>query len=416
MLSMSAFDSKKRTDFFGKSGLPFWDAYYEVNDQKIPYPYILYACLKWPYEKIREIQEASVLVAKVFDSVLKKIPAWSTSELKKWGFENAYFDLMKVKWDNFFCMRVGWAWYGKSLKLIEINSQTPSIWFEIEMANKLLAKQFGLKDPNPVSNDYLRKSLNQAIEKSIKQLPINRQKSPRVGFVAPNYYEDMDTIRWLSNYCKFDLEVLSIDSLDFTKKGNIPFSLKTGKAFDALMLWYPIEWLKDLKFGNGEPVWPVFLDGLLKKTFVFVHGIPAFFVQPKTILAYITENSGEIFKGELRKAKKYFTKTYLNPDKLGSKYFGKPFWGREGRGCFIVRDGIFTKSRYQENYYAGQKKVYQELLKLPKVKAGKNKMNLTYENWVYRVGEKLVSGSVGARGSDHLITDDHCYYLGIGVK
>jgi glutathionylspermidine synthase len=412
---MTPFISKERTQFLERSGLPFWNAYHQIGQKQIYYPYILNTCHKEEAAKIHKLQQASVKVAEIFNIVARRMRRWDVPELENWGFHKEYGDLLQVPWDYIFCMRVGWGWQGDQPKILEINSQTPSFWFELETGNRLFAQKFGLQDPTPGSDIFLRQSLNQAIATRLQELPEQRRLQPTVGFVSPNYWEDIDMLRWLASFCDYESDVLHIENLDFTKKTNIPFNRETGKLLDALIFWYPLEWLDDLTFASGEYVWSVFLDGLKRKSFVLVHGIPAFFAQSKAILAYITEHAKDLFVEEKSEAEQYFPKTYLSPDKLGGTYFAKPLWGREGRGSFIMKDGEMFRSRYQEDYYIQQQKVYQELLSLPKLQFEDKSLTVIYESWVYRVGDKFVPGGIGLRGSEHVITDDYCYFIPMGV-
>lgn len=411
----SEFKSAERTNFFEQSGLPFWDGYFKVGEKKLPYAYLLYECHRESKDRIAKIQEASVGVAKVFDKVASLIKQWSRDDLKRWGFSDSFYDLHQTEWDKVFCMRIGWAWQASNLKFMEINSEKPTFWIEPEMANGALAEHFGLQNPSPNSPTYLRRALNQAIDKSINTLAPERRINPKIGFVTRENPWDIDTMHWLTTFCEYDSEVFGIESLDFAKRNNVPINRRTQSTFDALIFWYPIEYLVDDKFENGDSVCEVFTEGIKQKSFAVVHAIPAFFIQPKSILAYITENSKHIFTGELKKYEQYFPLSYMSPEKLGGTYFAKPIWGREGQGCSKVDKGVVTRGRYQEDYFSRQKKVYQEVLNLESMKIKEKDIVIIHEAWVYRVGKKFVPGAVGIRGSKHIITDDTSYCLPIGI-
>ena len=410
------FKSEKRSKFYEQSGLPFFDAFYEKgNKEKVYYSYALYTCRKESEKRLKMIEEGSALVAQVFDKVLERIKHWEKEEFEKWHFDPKYQDLVKLDWDKFFCMRVGWAFDGNQPKVMEINSQTPSFWFEPEMGNPLLAKQFNRKNAHPFSQKYLKQALNEAIKQGIEKRPTIYGDKPKVGFITCNWYEDLHIMNWLSQFCDYDFEILAINNLDFTKKEKIPFNRETGSGLDVLILWYPLEWLKNLKFQDGSSVWKIFIEAIEAETTSVIHALPAFFIQSKAILAYITEHERDIFVGKLAKAKKFFAKTYLSPEKLGDKYCAKPIFGREGRGSFIKDEDTITRSRYQEDYYVKQPMIYQQLLKLPKLEIENKEIHLIYEAWVYRAYNTLVPGAIGVRGSEHLITDDYSYWVPIGV-
>lgn len=415
MVEVGQLVNQQRQDFFIKSGLPYWDCTYERGPKNITYPYAIFNCYKESKDIIEEIKTASVLVAEVFDKALALIKEWDTKELKKWHFNKRLYDFWSLSWDNFFCFRAGWALNDGKLKLLEINSQTPSFWCEPEKGNSLLCKKFGLQDPSPDSLKTLKESINQAITNGLSKLPGIYGSNPRVGIVTSNYHEDIVYLEWIAKFIDFETEVVGIDDFDFTKKENIPFSRKSNKLFDVILFWYPMEWAIDLKFRNGDSVWKIMIDSLKQNNFALVHAIPATLIQPKTILAFISKNSDLIFTGKLKEAKKYFPKTSLSKNDFDDTYFAKPVWGREGRGCYLVEGSNLKRSRYQQDYYVNQPMVYQELLKLHKVKIDNMSLHLIYEAWVYRVNQKFIAGGITGRGSEHPITDDYCYWLSIGL-
>ncbi len=411
---MVNFSSEQRTTFFKNSGIPFYDAYSEKNGKKVLEPYMLYMVQKEPAEKIEELKKATTLVGDIFQRVARQMHSWDKETLLKWGFDERYAELLQIPWDDMFCMRIGWAWKNDKPQILETNSQTPSFWPELETANQKLVKHFGLKDPNPRSNDFLRASLNQAIEKKLAELPAEKRKTANVGFVTNNYWEDIDTMNWLASFCDYKPEVLHIDNFYFTDDF-IPYNKETGTKLDVLIFWVYIE---KLAFGSspvGRNIWPEFIEGLRRQTFRIAHAIPAFFVQSKAMLAYITEHPEELFVGELKAAEQYFPKSYLTPEPLGDTYFSKPIWGREGRGSYMVKKGETLSSRNQESYYMDQRKVYQELLTIPQMEIENYPFYVIYEAWTYNVDNKFVPGGIGLRLSDHVITDDDCYFLAMGI-
>jgi glutathionylspermidine synthase len=413
---MNKFLSPERSAFFEKSGLPpFWDSYYEIDGKKEDYPYMLFACHKETEQDMLELQRANILAAEVFDLVANRIYDWSAEELEKWGFPKHHAEFLKLPKEELFCMRIGWAWKDGHPVLFEINAEAPTLWIEPEMATPLMTKHFGLRNPSPNSNNYLKKALNQAIAKSLNDLPPQKRNKPTVGFVCNNDMEDLTTMRWLAGFCEYTTEVFPIDNLDFTLEDNIPFNSETNQQLDALIFWDVPEWLEDRVYADGETMFNLFLKGLTKRSFALVHAVPAYFAQSKGTLAYITEHAKDIFTDKYKAAEKYFPKTYLTPEKLGKSYIAKPIWGRQGQGCYIVRNGETTQSRYLNEYYVNQKKVYQELLTIPQIPVEGEKLNWVYESWVYRVDDKFVPGATGLRGCNREITDDFCYFMPIGI-
>lgn len=411
------FNSEERTAFFNKHSFPFFDASAEVDGNEITYPYALYTCHEHSPTFVDDMNAGTILVAHVFDTVLNRMKTWSQEEFFRWGFPKEYQELFELASDSHFCLRVGWGLDpAGNWRVLEINSQTPAFWIEPEYGNPLLSEEFGLKNPHPHSLAHLKSALNKSITDSLKTLP-NAPSRPRIGFVTSDYYEDIDNIKWLARWCDFPYEIVTIDNLDFTSEYNQPYNRATGSLFDCLLLWYPLEWMTEDAFANGDSVISVVKESLKTGRFSLAHAVPAFFIQPKSILAYITEHAEDLFVGELAPARNYFLQTYLELPSNWQDYFVKPLWGREGRGCYIVRDGKpAVYGRYQEEYYSEQQMVYQELMSLPELQVTDKKFSLQYESWAYRTPEGLKPGGIGIRATEHLITDDYSYWLPMGMK
>jgi glutathionylspermidine synthase len=413
---MNKFFSKKRTAFFEQSGLPpIWDSYHETDGGETDYAYMLYTCHKESEHIIREIQQASVKAAEIFDLVTKRMYEWDEKQLESLKFSKKYRELLKGPREEIFCMRIGWALKDGHPTLFETNAQAPVIWIEPEAFGPMMTKHFGLRNPQPLSNIYLKKALNQAIKKSLSVLPKERRQDPTVGFVCYNAEDELTNMRWLAQFCDHKTEVFPIENLDFTLEGNIPFNRESGQTIDALLLWYPLDALEEIIFANGEHLWDVLINGFQKRSFSLVHAAPAFFAGSKSILSYITEHAEDIFTEKYKSAEKYFPKTYLSPEKLGNNYIAKPIFGGQGQGCYIVRDGKKTQSRYLDKFFTKQEKIYQELLTIPLIPIEEEPLNWVYESWVYRVNGKFVPGGISLRGCNREITDDFCYFMPIGI-
>lgn len=410
----NAFNSEEREKFFARSGLPYWNSVRSVGSKSITKPYALYTCHEVSPDLLAEIRTASVLAGQVFDKVLSDFESFDKETRTRLAFKDEYEHLLQLPIDQTFCSRIGWADTKNGLKLLEINSEKPTFWIEAEYGNGIVAKHFGLKDPNEGTRKIMQQALNEAIERSLSSLP-SASKQPAVGYVVRDNFSDLQNMRWLSRSSQFYGEALTINELDFTKKEDKPFNTSTGTSFDALIFWYPLEYIDELRFNNGEKFIDIFVRSLESKSWALVHGLAAFRIQPKSILAYITENKDSIFVGDLKAAEKYFPRTFLDPSSLGETYFAKPIWGREGRGCYRVINGTPEYGKYQDNYYVKQPKIYQELLDLPQITVEDRDLTVIYESWIYRVEENIVPGAIGIRASDNTITDDASYFLPIGL-
>lgn len=409
-------NSKKRTEFYGGLNFPFYDATTDVKGKEINFPYALYTCKEISKDFADSINQATVEVAAVFDHVLKIVEKWDAKDFETWKYPKEAVELLNLYSSPYFCLRAGWGFdEDNQLKLIEINAHTPGFWIESEFGNPLLAKEFGLKNIHPHSKEWLKTSLNTIISESLNNLP-NCPKDPKVGFVVCDYYEDMDNINWLSSLCDYSNEVVKVRDFDFTLR-NRPYNLVTNTEFDCVFLWYPVNWLMEEYFQNGESVFKIIVRALEQKTFALAHAIPAYLIQSKSLLAYITENADDIFTGELASARKYFTETHMELPKGWSTYFKKPIWGHEGRGVsYIKNNKKIAKGRYFKDKYTKLDMIYQKALNLPTERIADKDLILQYECWAYRVGDSFKPGAMGIRCTENLVTDDYSYWLPVGLE
>ncbi len=392
----------------GETGLP-------IADQQMPYA--LYHCHQVSRQTLQEIKQASELVGRVFMEVWSVIRALDEEALLYYGFPQETIKL--VKYDPFapFCMRLDWCWNQESgvKKIVETNPQTPSFWIECTEGNRKVAQHFGFEDPDVDSQDVLRVTLNQHLQRAA--LLLNKPiEECRVAFTSLNNAEDVGTIRWLSRHFQGKSAVFTLEYLRI-KDGEYLFHQRTGKIIDILFMWYPIEWAIYDEDEAGQRLWSALEQLILEKKVVVVNFGSAFSLQPKSIFALINDLGLEFF-GEKEAATvfDYFPKTSMAPEAIGSSYFAKPILGRQGEGGFAVNSGsISARSSNNDPWYTKQNYVYQELLDFPKIPIAGKPMTAVWGAWLYNNGsDRFVSGGVGIRVSEGRITDDYSYWCPIG--
>jgi glutathionylspermidine synthase len=385
------------------------------TDQEVPYA--LYHCHQVSPQTIKEIKQASEAVGRVLMRTWSLIRTLDEETLLYYGFPPESIKLVKYEPLAPFCMRLDWCWNEKTglKKVVEVNSQTPSFWFECVEGNGKVAQHFGLNNPDFNAQQLLRINLHQHITRAASQM-----KKPlsdcRVAFTALNNAEDLGTMRWLSNQFQYPSAVLPIEYLRI-KDGKYLFNQITGERIDILFMWYPIEWAINDVDENGKELWSALEELILKKKVVIVNFFSAFALQPKSVFALISDLGLDFFSGkDAETVFEYFPKTSLTPEKIGNTYFAKPILGREGEGGFAVNEGkIAVRSSNNDPWYTRQNYVYQELLEFPKVDIAEREMTAVWGAWLFNDGDDgLVSGGVGMRVSEGEITDDGSYWCPVG--
>lgn len=392
----------------GETGLPL------ANQQM---PYALYYCHQVSQQTIQEIKQASELVGRVFSDVWSVIRTLDEDALLYYGFPPETIKLVKYDALAPFCMRLDWCWNEESgvKKIVETNAQTPSFWWECTEGNREVAKYFGFKNPDEEAQNLLRITLNQYIQRAA--LLLNKPiEECRVAFTALNNAEDIGTMQWLSRNFQDKSTIFPLEYLRI-KDGEYLFYERTGEVIDILFMWYPIEWAIYDEDETGKRLWPALQELIVNKKVVIVNFGSAFSLQPKSIFALINDWGLDFF-GEENAATifDYFPKTSMTAEAIGNSYFAKPILGRQGEGGFAVNAGsISAQSNNNDPWYTRQNYVYQELLDFPKIPIMGKPMTAVWGVWLYNNGsDRFVSGGVGIRVSDGLITDDYSYWCPIG--
>lgn len=392
----------------GETGLP-------IPEEQVPYA--LYHCHPVSSQMIQAMQRASERVGRVFMKMRSLIQTLDEATLLDYGFPEETIRLVKYDPLPPFCMRLDWCWNEAQqlYKIVETNPQTPSFWFECTEGNRKVAEHFGLQDPTPAAPVLLKASLNQHLHRAAQHLgkPLS---SCSVAFTSLNNPEDLGTMQWLSNHFEGESLVFPLEYLRI-HDGDRLFYERTGQPIDILFMWYPVEWAIHDVDEAGKRLWPALEQLILDRKVVIINFGSAFMLQPKSILALISDLGYDVFDDQdAATVIDYFPKTSLNPSDIGGSYFAKPILGRQGEGGFAVEAGaIATRSSNNDPWYTEQPYVYQELLEFPTVEIANNTMTAVWGAWLYNDGNDcLAAGGVGMRVSEGKITDDYSYWCPIG--
>jgi glutathionylspermidine synthase len=317
---------------------------------------------------------------------------------------------------NLAMMRLGFvvSTSGKPF-LIEVNSQTPSFWWECETgADKVLGEFGKLRSPSYIGN------FQNCIKEQVANLSTKMGivGPPSVGLVTCDNEDDIFQMSFLKNSLdslnvSSYSEILTIDKMDIATNDRV-FSINTDKEFDILFFWYPLEWLVSDNFADGTRV-SNRLFGLVDQNKVqLINGFQSFVAQNKNLLAYITETSN----GNTNPLHPNFLPTYYTLEefescKIGPDWIGKPIFGREGKGIFGKQNGRDILGDCTDSYYNDQWYVYQGFIQTMPIFYNKKSFDFTFEKWVYKVDGIWKSGGQALRISTEQITDNKSSWLTI---
>jgi glutathionylspermidine synthase len=293
--------------------------------------------------------------------------------------------------------------------LIEVNSQTPSFWWECETgADKVLGLQNLARNPQYIEN------LKNCLINNIKLLETKLQKflKPKIGLVTCDSPDDIFQMVFIKGLIDSlgitaNTEVLTIDKVDIAISNRV-FSLNTDEEFDILFFWYPIEWLINDKFADGSDASSKFFKLLKNKKVGFFNGIQSFVAQNKNLFGYITEMSNELHPNIIET---YYTIEEFQTENARINWIGKPIFGREGRGIFGEVGEQNIAGDCNDDYYNNQLYIYQPFIDSKKISYFGKEYYYTLEKWMYKTNSGWVPGGHGLRLTEGKIVDNKSIWV-----
>ena len=298
----------------------------------------------------------------------------------------------------------------KQPKLIEINSQTPSFFWECHDG---LLDHYNILDQGIQSyKNSLVKYLQNQVE--LINIKLNRVTKPRVGLVCCDHPDDLFQMEYIqtllntTNTASYT-EVLTIEQIDISSKGTV-FSTESNKEFDTLLFWYPIEWLAVEKFADGSMALDSIFELVKQNKLQIINGMQSFIVQNKEFLAQIYEmvnNLPDIFLPSFYTLEDFKAK-FGNKD-----YIAKPIFGREGQGIFGQVNQAHFEGDLSDSYYTDQNYIYQPLIQGSDLVINNKQYKYTLEKWVVKIDGlwQPAGQSLRINDSQDLIVNNICKWL-----
>lgn len=251
---------------------------------------------------------------------------------------------------------------GETIKVLEINCDTPTGIVEAAFANEIVCKHFNKSSPNRIT-----RAITMAFEKV--RLDYGIPDEATVFFLSYDWHEeDRMTTEFLRRHSGFpNTRYLAVKDLRVSEKG---VYTAEGEPVEYLYRLYPLEYFSADRGPNGEPIGDLFLKHVADGRVKLINPPAAFVGQCKATMAVIWtlhEHRHPFFTVEEHEIiERYFLPTYVTPDPLSVPFVAKPVWGREGGGVSIIwGDGGVIEDRTP--YYYQQPKVYQQYVEMPTV-------------------------------------------------
>jgi glutathionylspermidine synthase len=295
----------------------------------------------------------------------------------------------------------------KQPKLIEINSQTPSFFWE---CNDGLQDAYQVDDPSTISyKNILVKYLQNKID--MINLKLNRVTKPRVGLVCCDHQDDLFQMQYVQTLIDSTdsagyTEVVTIEQIDISAKQTV-FSTVSNKEFDALLFWYPIEWLAPEKFADGSMALDAIFELVKDNKLQIINGMQSFIVQNKEFLASLTETIDPLPSVFVPS---FYTLEDFKKQNGEADYIAKPIFGREGQGIFGQKAGSSFEGDLSDSYYTDQNYIYQPLIQSSNLTIDSQDYKYTLEKWVVKIDGNWQPAGQSLRLNDaqDLIVNNTC--------
>lgn len=382
-------------------GIPFeYDVHNYANEQVIQFAELELNMSLLEFEKI------SFDLANIIDKTSLKI-SYDEPLIKSLGYPEI---IAQVPDGNLCAMRLSYIvdLAGKP-NLIEVNSQTPSFWWECETgSDKVLGTQNLVRNPQYIDN------LKNCLTNNIKLLEIKLQKflKPKIGLVTCDSPDDIFQMVFIKNMIDelgiaVNTEVLTIDKVDIASSNRV-FSLNTDEEFDILFFWYPIEFLINDLFADGTDAATRIFEIIKMNKIGFFNGVRSFVAQNKNLFGLITEMSDELHPNLVET---FYTIEEFKSQKPDTNWIGKPTFGREGRGIFGEVGGQNIAGDCTDDYYNNQLYIYQPFIDSKKILFQGKEYFYTLEKWMYKTNSGWVPGGQGLRLTKGNIVDNKSIWV-----
>ncbi|MCQ6275668.1 glutathionylspermidine synthase family protein [Bacillus sp. V3B] len=388
-----------------------------------------------PLTNVKRIRQATEIIGHILLKTAPLLRQLDDETLLQLGFPSGSLTFIRLQTIPSFesvIARLDLVVTKEDVKLLEVNSDTPTFIKEAFSVNGAVCKEFGWNNPNEGCEQKLRKAVQEAVHTAADSL--EKRKKPNIVFTSHTEHdEDRLTTLYLQELYGLDSQYLSLDRLQLVSEpiienGEVIFEQglydTNGKKIDVLYRQtYPIEHLIDDEDPvTKEKVGQLLMKFVEEKELAILNPPSAFLLQSKAVMALIwglheTQHSFYT-KEEHDWISTYFLPTYLDADffqKQGISYVKKPSFGREGDSIEIYQASGKKIDEDRHKTYEHSLPVFQQFIKLPQMVVQTEQGKKTVH---YMYGCFYVNGQASAIGirAGRQITDNESYFLPVGLK
>ena len=308
-------------------------------------------------------------------------------------------ELVKLSWEN----DVHWHLYGRfdfaggldgvPIKLLEFNSDTPTMLLETAIIQWAMLKKNGYDDSKQFNNIHLSLLENfqrlVTLEENIEKFDEYYEGWKILFSSVKGSSEDENTVRYLMSIAKeagFECEFAYIDEVEFDEEDGIFYKDVEYEYFFKLVPW------EDIAIEEGELA-SIMTKIVQNKKAIILNPAYTLMFQSKAMLAILWElfpNHPLLLEASFEPLEDI-------------AYVEKPFFGREGGNVTIYEDDG-TIVEQSDGEYDEFSKIYQEFAQL----------NQDEEGNIYQAGVFFAyeGCGLGFRVSKSLILDNHSRFVG----
>lgn len=381
--------------------------------------YSLYQTHDIRLEDVNEIRVATEKLGLLFTKTAKLLRKMSDDVLLDLGFPKAAIPYLRFKSisPETIISRFDFVKKGNQIKMLELNSDTPTFIKECFYINGLITNHFERIDPNLAEIETLKNAVTKAIIESLKTLDI--QHHPNIVFTAhDDHQEDWLTCKFLSNLIPIPNKLIPLNQLHLDQDTLFD---SDGTKIDVLYRQtYPLEFLLEDIDENGEKIGLKLLQLVQLKKLALLNPISSFLLQSKAVQAFIwslKDDRNFYNEEDLLTIEQYMLPTFLEEDFfLGtSAYVKKPVFGREGDTVKIYDSNGNTALENEHHTYQKELSIFQKYIELPTINIETER---GMEHLSYLFGSFLIAGNASAIGirAGGKITGNESYFLPVGLN